>query len=569
MACTDNLLRENVSTFEFSEDPQSGKIRWRLPREKTTINRQQVLNALRGEGFADVYVDVTAVDGALGSIGTQKDEANIEVVIGERRDGEVQVEIDEPHMTATLFVTGPYGGKAATLKQCAMALKAAHIAHGLDTVALNEIAKQSALLTPGQTVGKVVARGTPALHGSDAQFESIAPTVKDRILKPIIRDDGSADYHELGAIPMVRTNDPLVRRIPPTSGKNGMTVTGEVCLAKPGKNLPFTLLPGAQIAPSDPNLLIAAMEGMPVLIDCGMSVEKVYQVRNVNAATGNVTFEGGVVVEGDVAAGFAVSADSDINISGLVDSARIVAGNDVVINTGISGTMTVKTLVPSAFITAGNTIWTPFAQFAEMHANEGIIVMKLLLHCKITSLDWIKLGGDKPGKSKLMGGEIRAVNLIKVDTLGDPSEIKTIVHLLGDFEEYREKHKALVQKIAEKNQQLEDIEALHDRLKLKSLSSQQHDDTMKRLDATGDTARQELDVATRELAELEAAHEESCHRVRLIITRKAYPGVEITIGDRRVVLKEEWGPGTIQYGAEGLLFNRGDIHIPSTRRKPA
>lgn len=556
-----------MATLEFNEDPQTGKIYWQFPSEKMPLNRQQVLNALRGADFADVFVDVAALDEALRTLENRGNDGPESALIGERRNGNASVEFDESRMTATLHVVAPYGGKAVNLKQCATVLKAAHIAHGLDAAALNEIAQQAQNMTPGQTLSRVVARGTPAEHGADAAFESIASTVKDRILKPVIRDDGSVDYHELGAIPMVRTGDPLVRRIPPTAGKNGVTVTGEVCLARPGKNLPFTLLPGAQIAPGDPNLLIAAMEGMPVLIDCGMSVEKVYQVRNVNASTGNVTFEGGVVVEGDVASGFAVSADSDINISGLVDSARIVAGNDVVVNTGVSGSMTVKTMTPSAFVTAGNTIWTPFAQFAEMHANVGIIAMKLMLHCKITSLDWVKLGGDKPGKSKLMGGEVRAVNLIKADFLGDPAEVKTVVHLLGDFEQYREKHRDLVQCIADKQQQLADIEALYDKLKLKGLGTQQHEDMMKRLNATSATARSELDTAERELASVEAAHEQSCNRVRLVITRKAYPGVEIIIGDRRVLLKEEWGPGSVQYGNEGLIFNRGDTTIPSDRRK--
>lgn len=552
-----------MAILEFTEDPLTGKVSWRLPTEKMPLNRQLVLNALRDARYADFFIDLAVLDETLKTIGQRKPDDPETVVIAMRKHGEARVDIDEPRMTATLHVVAPQGGNPITLKQCATVLKAARIAHGLDMAALNEVVQQAQLLAPGQPFSKVVARGTPPVNGADSTFVPIAPTVKDRILKPHIKEDGSVDYHELGAIPMVRTGDSLVKRNPPTAGKNGTNVNGEVCLAKAGKNLPFTLLPGAQIAPGDNNLLIAAMDGMPVLIDCGMSVEKVYQVRNVNASTGNVTFEGGVVVEGDVAPGFAVSADSDINISGLVDSARVVAGNDVVVNTGVTGSMTVKTLVPSAYITAGNTIWTPFAQFAELHANVGVIAMKLLLHCKISSLDWVKLGGDKPNKSKLMGGELRAVNMIKVDTLGDPSEIKTIVQLLGNFANYRKDHKALTQQIADINQQLADLESVYDRLRLKNLGTQQHNETIKRLDATAATLKEQLTQARKDIATQDAEHQENCRQTRLIITRKAYPGVEITIGDRHVVLKEEWGPGTVLYGNEGLIFNRGDISIPS------
>lgn len=557
-----------MATLDFIEDPQTGKLSWKLPREKMPLTRQHVLNGMRDAGFGDLFVDAAMIDEALRHVGESEEGETQAFFVGERRHGEAQVEFDDAKMTATLHVTGAWGGKPANLKVCATVLKAAHIAQGLDVHALNEIAEQALHLAPGQTASKIVARGTPAVNGDDAKFESIAPTVKDRILTPNIREDGSVDYHELGAIPMVRTGDPLVRRIPPTPGKNGVTVTGEPCLARPGKNLPFTLLPGAQVSPQDPNLLIAAMDGMPVLIDCGMSVEKLYQVRSVNAATGNVTFEGAVVVDGDVAAGFAVNADSDINIGGLVDSAQIVAGNDVIVKNGISGSMTAKTLTPSAHITAGNTIWAPFSQFAELDAKVGIIAMNLMLHCKVNSADWVKLGGDKAGRSKLIGGEVQAVNLIKVDTLGDPSEIKTVVRLLGDFAEYHDKHKALVHRIAEREHQLSEMEALRDRMRIKPAGTQQHDEILHRIDATEHTARHDLDLAQKELTELEAAHEASCHRVRLIITRKAYPGVEIHIGDRRITLKEEWGPGTIQYGdAEGLLMNRGDVHLPGPHKK--
>jgi uncharacterized protein (DUF342 family) len=274
-----------VSTLEFIADPETGKLTWMLPQqdpqEKMPLNRQQVLFALRDAGYGDWYIDLDAVDAALLQRG-QDEPTTLPVIIGERRHGEASVEFDESRMTATLHVSGAWGGRPVNLKTCAMVLKAAHIAHGLDVAALNDIAEQAQHLAPGQTASKIVARGIPPIHGSDAKFESIAPTVKDRILKPRILEDGSVDYHELGAIPMVRTGDALVRRIPPTAGKNGVTVTGEPCFARPGKNLPFTLLPGAQIAPQDPNLLIAAMDGMPVLIDCGMSVEKLYQVRNVS-----------------------------------------------------------------------------------------------------------------------------------------------------------------------------------------------------------------------------------------------------------------------------------------------
>jgi uncharacterized protein (DUF342 family) len=96
-------------------------------------------------------------------------------------------------------------------------------------------------------------------------------------------------------------------------------------------------LSGACIDPDDPNRLLAAIAGQPVAVPGGMIVEPVYTVSAVNMASGNVSFDGSVVVRGDVAAGMTVKVTGDIQIGGTADPCRLEAGGNIVIKGGALG----------------------------------------------------------------------------------------------------------------------------------------------------------------------------------------------------------------------------------------
>lgn len=81
---------------------------------------------------------------------------------------------------------------------------------------------------------------------------------------------------------------PLMRRIPPTPGKNGRNVRGQVLEHIPGKDVFFTHnLPGTCLAPNDQNLLVAAVSGQTVFVANGVMVDPVLNVKSVDLRIGH------------------------------------------------------------------------------------------------------------------------------------------------------------------------------------------------------------------------------------------------------------------------------------------
>jgi len=57
----------------------------------------------------------------------------------------------------------------------------------------------------------------------------------------------------------------------------------------------------------------------------------------VDFVTGNIFFNGNVVVCGTVLDGFEIKADGDIIVSKIVESATLTAGRDVIVKGGVLG----------------------------------------------------------------------------------------------------------------------------------------------------------------------------------------------------------------------------------------
>ena len=139
----------------------------------------------------------------------------------------------------------------------------------------------------------------PPENGRDTGFDPLLTFTANRA--PKVDDNGLIDYREHSGILVVHPGEPLMRRIPPTPGVAGHTVKGRELPPRPGVDTPFAAqINGAKTASHDPNLLEAASVGQPVLVNCGVNVEPLLRVAEVNMTTGNIHFDGTVQVDGEI-----------------------------------------------------------------------------------------------------------------------------------------------------------------------------------------------------------------------------------------------------------------------------
>lgn len=367
--------------------------------ERPVLDAESLRASIAHAGYADWFL----FDAALASllVACQQGQECRDLPIGERRDASFSIEIAPDATQVWLKITPAYGGKHLVSDEVFLALGSAGVTFGIDAAAVTDVCTANA-------AGRFeVAKAVPAVDGEDGSFELLVSDARNR--SPKVNDKGLIDFRDLGDIPTVTADQPLMRRRSPTRGKPGCDVRGGVILARDGASVAFAdHLEGAYVDPADPNLLRATYSGQPVCGDKGVSVENVLRVRNVNMATGNIGFDGTVVVEGEVLPGMKVNATGDIIVGSVVDGASLKAGGDISIGGGA---------IAKASIRAEGAVTVRFVESAEVYAGTTLAVEDSALQADLQANNQILVGVKNP-RGKLSGGSARAMLLIQVPVLG-------------------------------------------------------------------------------------------------------------------------------------------------------
>ncbi|MDD5755641.1 MAG: FapA family protein, partial [Methylococcales bacterium] len=285
-----------------------------------------------------------------------------------------------------------------------------------------------------------------------ALFLSSLPEAHER--KPLVDNTGTVDYRELGDIVIVHKDDVLMQRIPPVEGKKGRNILGEIICPKGGADTPFSNdKKGVYLNPTDGNQLLSAMTGQPVTVPNGMIVTPVLTVKCVDFASGNIRFDGSVIVQGDVEEGMKIYALEDITIDGNVVNAQIecmgnllvkggvtgnsqlIANGDIIVKGGVQGQQETTEAAAKAkendakIVTHGSVI-VGFSENFRIEAGVDIVVDKYALNSHLMAENKIVAGAKNSGKkSSIMGGITWAMMLVKGTILGAGSGIKTHIQV--------------------------------------------------------------------------------------------------------------------------------------------
>lgn len=355
------------------------------------------------------------------------DASAFELVLGRREDARCAVEIAADATCAWVNLSAARGGAALALADLLRALAEAGVVHGIDMATL-----QSACET-GSTARVMAAQATAPQHGADTRFELLVTDTRDRT--PKIDEHGLIDYHELGDIPNVKPGQALMRRHPPTSGVDGRNVRGETMPAIDGHDEPFsTELKGTCIADDDPNLLRSKHSGQPVHTGNAVAVEDVLRLTGVSIATGNITFDGTVEVNGDVQPGMKVHATGDIVVKGLVEGSELEAGGNISVSGGV---------IAHGALRAVQTAAARFVENSSIHAGTTIAITDMAVHSELEALNEVIIGTTSGQRGRLVGGVTRAMMRVRTPQLGAMSGGLTKVQV-GVNPALENRHRVLV-----------------------------------------------------------------------------------------------------------------------------
>ncbi len=239
-----------------------------------------------------------------------------------------------------------------------------HITHGI----LDDIAIKSWLSSATQESAPfVVAKGLKPVLSQETVIKYHFPTDFRHAGK--VDEDGSINFRDRGEIPFVEKNAFLAARIPSKKGKSGIDVTGQEIPVGEPIDRAFESGPGTRLS-GDGNKIYAEIEGQPHLDAMGKVTicPELIIKGDLGFDTGDVIFDGNVVVEGVVKQGFKVKGAS--LTARAIEGAQIDLTGDLNVSLGI---------VDAELVNVKGSVQAKYIHNSKINAFGDLIVQREIM----------------------------------------------------------------------------------------------------------------------------------------------------------------------------------------------
>lgn len=389
----------------------------------------------------------------------------------------------------------------------------------------------------------LVARGEPPKNGKDGKviyLFNINPN-----LRPKRNEDGSVDYHQLNTINPVKPGQCIARLQKEIPGEAGRTVFG--------KNIPPRQVKRAALAFSnnievseDGTELYSSVTGHVKLMEGKIFVENTFEVaRDVDNETGDVHFDGNVLIHGNVKSGFAVESKGDIVVEGVVEAAELTAGGQIIVKRGVHG-------MGRGVLRADGNIITKFIENASVTSN-GYVETESILHSAVSARTDVRVGGKH---GFIAGGVTKAGNMIEAKNIGSEMGANTRVEV-GTDPEIKERYLQLQQDIMRVNKEMKQIRpVLEQYTKLVAEGKQMDPEKTRQIQLLARTFKgktQQIQYMHEEFDNL-YAYMSGSDNARVKVNGTIYPGVWVRVSDKGMSVKSTYSHSQIvQDGGEVVI----------------
>lgn len=341
---------------------------------------------------------------------------------------ETKVSISTDKMSASINLVPPTNSDSYTVDQVIQILNDNNVKLGINTKMIEQIIENKMYYRSFE-----IARGKQAINGEDGYFKYYFDTSVNN-KKPKLLEDGSVDYLNMKTFETVQEGQKIAEYVQPTNGQYGYSVNGTLITPKRGKNIPS--LRGKGFAKvDDKDIYISKINGKITLEDGKINISNLYEVKEVNVKTGNISFIGDVIVNGNVGSGMTIVSHGSIVVEGNVEDATLVASKDIILKRGMQGKGIGK-------IKSGANVSGKFFEDVIIEAK-GSVRANYVLNCEIVSDEDVVLDGRY---GLILGGSVKATKQIVATTIGNQAETPTKIEV-GISQEILDKYNELGKKI--------------------------------------------------------------------------------------------------------------------------
>lgn len=246
----------------------------------------------------------------------------------------------------------------------------------------------------------------------------------------------------------VKAGEKIAVVYPPTSGVNGIGVTGEILKAKQGKPVNVFLGQNVAFLDSDNSVIVSTSDGNLVLNEDGtIEVSPVLKINgNIDVSFGEVNFIGTLIVNGDIKSGAKVKVGKNLEVYGNIEDAEVEVKGNALIGGGFigygRGRLYVHGDVSLRYITNQNLI-----------ADGDVVIKREAVNANIVC------GGKIIAKDAvIIGGTVMCKGEVEAKSIGGAEYSRTVI-IIGRRDKQIEKLKKVTAEIKRLGSYLEGIKS--------------------------------------------------------------------------------------------------------------
>ncbi|WP_448531436.1 DUF342 domain-containing protein [Pseudothermotoga sp.] len=485
---------------------------------------------------------------ALGNIGSIKIEhiSLPELSLLEEQCAEpiVRVIMSEDKMTASVMIIPGFKRVMPTVEEIKQALSDAKVVYGIDEGAIEKIVKEQRIFSEIP-----VAFGKKPILPKDASVEFLFPASGFVLEKP--QEGGSIDPASLYKIFTCNKGDVLAIKRKAFEGEDGVTVTGELVKVQEPKDINLASFIGENVRLSPDGMqILANCDGQPYLKDSKVNVRELLVIdKDLGYDTGNINFNGSVVISGNAEGPFKVRVKGDLLILGVLGEIHVNCGGSLRVQGGVfaKGKGSIK---------VGKDFAARFVNEALIFCGGDVLVEDYVMNSTIICKGNVKVFG----RGVIVGGSVKANGDVEASEIGSDAAVRTEICAGIDYE-YEESYAQLQRSLLRIMNQLGKFAEAENSFRVqlmqtKDLAKRESIRTiMQKIMSAKDVLQKRLHKVRTALNILRhrADHSKLRLKARIRVRRACHQNVRVRIGLSSKVITDKLGP------CEFFLNDRGDI----------
>ena len=399
---------------------------------------------------------------------------------------------------------------------------------------------------------EVVAKATPPVHGENGVFAwatGFDPTSAPSAAKKEDKSDDAVDFYNTGSHITVNTGTQVATVHAPTDGTDGRDVVGGVINARPGKSVDIKI--DSSLRVDEKGCVTAEIDGLLQFHHGEVKVSPVLEIAEcVDFSTGNIDFDGSVLIREGVRDRFVVKATRDIIIHGLVEAATIVCGGKLECKRGMAAK-------DRGEISVEGDVDVGFLNNVRGHIKGDLLIRREIINCELVIGQnlWCERGS-------IIGGTTAVTGSLRGMTLGAASETDTLL-VLGSVPLLTARLNQLKKECPEFQEQIERFRYEQEQLSAgRGPAGPQQQERLTEINFEIAALESKLQGAEKERSRIEEEMETQ-RKVELQIEKIIYPKVRFQAGDTKFTFTQVLkGPLKIGWNErKQLVFRQGDSRI--------